>query len=202
MDLHSIPPRTGPAQVLAISGSLRAASSNTRLLQLAIALAPSDMAIPLFPGLGELPHFNPDLDDDTHRPAPVRALRAAVATADALLISSPEYAHGVPGTLKNALDWLVSGPEFPAILIGLLSPSPHATHATASLKETLTTMSAELLPSASVTVCLAGHPTNIPELLTDPVVTSPVRLALAELAREIARARKEHRRLVAPPADG
>jgi NAD(P)H-dependent FMN reductase len=196
MDLAAIPRRTGTARVLAISGSLRAGSSNGRLLQLAQALAPAGMEMTHFTGLGELPHFNPDLDDDARRPAAARALRAAVAGADALLISSPEYAHGVPGSMKNALDWLVSGPEFPAILIGLLSPSPHATHAAAALQEILTTMSAELVPSASATVPLAGRAVALPELLGDASVTDPIRIALAALASEIARARREHRRLV------
>jgi NAD(P)H-dependent FMN reductase len=196
MDLDALPLRTGRARVLALSGSLRAASSNTRLLQLAIALAPDTMTVTLFRGLGDLPHFNPDLDDDALRPAAVRAFRAAIAAADALLISSPEYAHGVPGTLKNALDWLVSGPEFPAILIGLFAPSPYATHATSSLRDTLVTMSAELLASASVTVPLAGRPADVSALLMEPAVTAPVRLVLNALANDIARARHEHRRLV------
>jgi NAD(P)H-dependent FMN reductase len=91
-------------RILAISGSLRAASSNTAVLQAAIELAPPDVEIVRCDGLSELPHFNPDLDD-ANAPAPVANWRAQLKAADGVLISSPEYAHGVPGSLKNALDW-------------------------------------------------------------------------------------------------
>jgi hypothetical protein len=89
-------------KVLAISGSLRAASINSALLRTAARLAPPDIEVALCAEVGELPLFNPDLED--HVPSSVARLRAAVAAADALLIASPEYAHGVTGTIKNALD--------------------------------------------------------------------------------------------------
>ncbi|WP_081126297.1 NADPH-dependent FMN reductase [Metallibacterium scheffleri] len=89
-------------KVLAISGSLRAASINSALLRAAARLAPPDMAITLFARIGDLPLFNPDFEP--HTPPPVAALYAEVAAADALLIASPEYAHGVSGSIKNALD--------------------------------------------------------------------------------------------------
>ena len=99
-------------RVLAISGSLRSASSNTAALQAAAILAPGGTQIILYRGLGNLPHFNPDLDTDDP-PEAVRALRQEVGLGQGLLISSPEYAPGVSGCLKNALDWLVSSFEFP-----------------------------------------------------------------------------------------
>jgi chromate reductase len=135
-------------RVLAISGSLRASSSNTLLLRAAAELAPEGVEVVMYDGLGELPHFNPDLDkalDDPDLPAQVREIRTLVGDADALLISSPEYAHGVPGSLKNALDWLVGGSEMPGKPVALLNASPRSTHAQASLAETLRTMSAEVV---------------------------------------------------------
>lgn len=135
-------------RVLAISGSLRASSSNTLLLVAAAELAPEGVEVVMYHGLGELPHFNPDLDralDDPDLPAQVRDLRTRVGSADALLISSPEYAHGVPGSLKNALDWLVGGSEMPGMPVALLNASPRSTHAQASLAETLRTMSADVV---------------------------------------------------------
>jgi chromate reductase len=99
-------------RILAISGSLRAASSNTAVLQAAAFLAPAGVEIVLYTGLGDLPHFNPDLDTDDP-PEVVRALRHEIGQCDGLLICSPEYAHGVAGAMKNALDWLVSSVEFP-----------------------------------------------------------------------------------------
>ena len=87
-------------RLLAISGSLRARSSNTEVLRAAARLAPASTEVRLFDGLALLPAFNPD-DDVPDRPlaAGVRRLRDEVARADALLISTPEYAHGVPGAL-------------------------------------------------------------------------------------------------------
>src|SRR5271165_5402171 len=92
-------------RILAISGSLRSTSSNTAVLRAARTVAPSGVDIIIYEGLGALPHFNPDLDGNKP-PQSVLELRYEVGLADALLISSPEYAHGVPGCLKNALDWL------------------------------------------------------------------------------------------------
>src|SRR5438105_3807739 len=92
-------------QILGISGSLRRVSSNTALLRAASLLAPQGVEITLYDGLGDLPPFNPDLEGA--EPPSVLDFRARIQEADGVLISSPEYAHGVPGVLKNALDWLV-----------------------------------------------------------------------------------------------
>ncbi len=98
----------------------------------------------LYRGLGELPHFNQDLDIE---PAPqaVAEWRIRLRNARAVLISSPEYAHGVPGSLKNALDWIVSSGEFVDKPVALLNPSPLSFHGQASLKETLTVMMARVV---------------------------------------------------------
>ena len=134
-------------RVLAISGSLRARSSNRALLDAAAALVPPGMDWRTYEALAELPHFNPD-DDDDGRPVPpaVAELRARVIAADGWVISSPEYAHGVPGSLKNALDWLVSCPELPGKPVLLLNASAAGgSFAQAALAETLRTMSLDVL---------------------------------------------------------
>src|ERR1700682_2784588 len=114
-------------RLLAISGSLRAASSNMALLQAACLLARPPLIVELYDGLALLPHFNPDLDTDAAAP-PVSDLRARIRAADGLLISSPEYARGVPGSLKNALDWLVSAEDFAGKPVALFNASPRASH--------------------------------------------------------------------------
>src|SRR6266542_4369577 len=97
-------------QLLAISGSLRRTSLNTALLRAAAQLAPTGVEILLFAGLGDLPLFNPDLEGN--EPRSVLEFRAQLQLRNGVLISSPEYAHGVSGVLKNALDWVVGSGEF------------------------------------------------------------------------------------------
>src|ERR1700743_600945 len=99
-----------PLNVLALCGSLRKASINAALLRAAARLARPGADIEIAGWLGRLPLFNPELEDvidDVEVPRAVHALRLAVAAADAILIASPEYAHGVSGTIKNALDWIL-----------------------------------------------------------------------------------------------
>ena len=97
-------------KVLALVGSLRAASINRQLAELAVAAAPDDVSVTVFDGLGELPFYNEDIDPavgaDVEAPAAVAALRAAAADADAALVVTPEYNGSIPGVVKNAIDWL------------------------------------------------------------------------------------------------
>ncbi len=104
-------------RILAISGSLRADSANTALLRAASAAAGDDAWVELWCGLGAIPPFNEDTEHDT--PASVADMRAAIAGADALLISTPEYNGSIPGQLKNALDW-ASRPYGDSVLTGKL----------------------------------------------------------------------------------
>lgn len=90
--------------VCGIAGSLRAKSFNRALLRAAQELAPDGMEIRIFDRLGELPHYNSDLDVGGG-PEPVNALKRAIGEADGLLIVSPEYNYSIPGVLKNAIDW-------------------------------------------------------------------------------------------------
>ena len=91
-------------KVLGLSGSLRADSHNAKLLSAAGELLPPEAELTVFDGLKLIPPF--DEDDEHTRPAEVQALFDAIAAADAVLISTPEYNHSIPGQLKNALDWL------------------------------------------------------------------------------------------------
>ena len=170
-------------KILAISGSLRQVSSNTALLQAAIALSPQNVKIKLYDGLGNLPHFNPDLEP-TEPPA-VTDLRTQLRWSDGLLISSPEYAHGVPGVLKNALDWLVSGEEFVGKPIALFNASPRAVHAQASLVEIVTTMAGRVVPEASITVSLLGKKPDAAGIVADSEVSRELHAAIVVFAKAI-----------------
>jgi chromate reductase len=140
-------------KILALCGSLRSVSMNAALLRAAARLAPPDVAIGLF-GLGELPLFNPELE--ARMPAAVTRMHRAIESCDALLIASPEYAHGVSGVLKNALDWLVSFEGFVDKPVAIFNASPRSVHAAASLREILVTMSAKLLTDACLDLPLRG----------------------------------------------
>ncbi len=169
-------------RLLAISGSLRAHSSNGELLcALARLAGPADQ-VEIYDGVGALPHFNPDLDQEgMGLPASVAQLRRMIAVADGLVISSPEYAHGVPGSLKNALDWLVSGPEMVYKPIGLLNPSPRSVHAHASLAETLRTMSTTLVDGACIVLPIAGRGLDADGILANEELRSRLDGVLAAM---------------------
>jgi chromate reductase, NAD(P)H dehydrogenase (quinone) len=171
-------------RILAISGSLRARSSNTSLLRLAMDVVPDDVEIVMYDGLATLPHFNPDDDVDVP-PAPVLELRAQVGQADGLLLCSPEYAHGMPGSLKNALDWLVASVELPNKPVALLNASPWATHAQAALIETLTVMSTRIVHDASVTLPVARGDVAADGTIESAEIGRALRAALDTFAREI-----------------
>jgi chromate reductase len=154
---------------LGMSGSLRDASSNTSLLRAAQMLAGPGLIIDLYDGLGDLPHFNPDLESGrAPLPAPVTNLRRWVAAADGLILSCPEYAHGLPGAFKNALDWLVGSPDFSGTPVVLFNASSRAHHAQAALRLTLKAMSATLIEGASITIPLAGKTASPLEIASDP----------------------------------
>lgn len=141
-------------KILAISGSLRKASLNTTMLRAVARIAPSEIEVVLYSGLGSLPLFNPDLEETEI--APVMALREKIIDSDALLFASPEYAHGVTSAIKNALDWMVGNESFVHKPVALLNASPRATHAQASLRETILTMSACMVDEASITIPILG----------------------------------------------
>ncbi len=171
-------------KLLAISGSLRAASTNTVLVEALPALAPASVEIMVWRGLGELPHFNPDLDGDAI--PPVRALRRLIGETDGLILCSPEYAHGVAGVMKNGLDWLVPSLEFPETPVALLNASPSAHYAQAHIRETLSVMQARIVEAASIAVPLQGRKVTAEDIVADAALSTVVRTALSAFAEAIA----------------
>jgi|GEM_PF-498748 len=170
----------GRLRCLAVSGSLRSASTNTAILRAAARLAPAQMAVELYGGLAGLPLFNPDLDIEPV-PAPVVHLRQEVRSSHVLVISSPAYAHGVPGSLKNALDWLVRGHELQGLPVAVLSASSHVTQASAALIELLRVMGARIVPEACLTLpAVAGTLSDV-ELVMRHDVSSVLLDALSAL---------------------
>jgi len=175
--------------ILAISGSLRAVSINSALLRAVARLAPPEISIELYRELGELPLFNPDIE--ATEPAAVVRLRSKIIAADAVLIASPEYAHGVTGVLKNALDWMVGNESFVNKPVALLNASPVSIHAPASLKEIITVMSARVVEEASITVPLRGARLDEQGIFSDPTISAALRGALQALKTVVDRIKAE-----------
>jgi len=170
--------------LLGVSGSLRANSSNTYVLQAAKVLTPEKVSIQLYFELDRLPHFNPDLDREPF-PSAIISLRQQIKDADGIIISSPEYAHGVPGSLKNALDWLVSSVEFPHKPVLLINTNPRATIALASLQEILLTMSARIIPDHNLTLAIAGRGLDTQGIIDDSELSTSLQQAIATFIRAI-----------------
>ena len=172
-------------RLLAISGSLRAASANTGLLRAAARLAPPGVTITLTDAVGALPHFNADLEAEL--PPAARAFRAEVEAADGLVLSVPEYAHGVPGSFKNALDWLVGGPEFLNKPVAFLNASARGTYALAAVKETVTVMTGRISEEGSYTLPMLSGRVDEARILGEAELAAGVAAALARFVAGIER---------------
>ena len=139
-----------PFRVLAVPGSLRSGSLNRRLLEAVAEQAPEDVEVILFEGLGDLPHFDEDLDT---RPGPavVEDLRARMHGVDGILIATPEYNSSIPGVLKNALDWASrpygTGPLVgrPVAVVGVSPSAFGAVWAAAEVRKVLTASGARVV---------------------------------------------------------
>lgn len=146
-------------------------------------LAPNDVSISLYEGLGMLPHFNPELEGTEG--SAVLDFRRQIRESDGVVISSPEYAHGVPGTLKNALDWIVGSGELVDKPVALINASPSSTYAFASLSETITVMSARLVRNACVTLPFWDKSLDAAGIADYPELSVLLRQSLEELIRAL-----------------
>ncbi len=167
--------------ILAISGSARQASTNTALLQAMKDLAPRGVDITVFHELHALPVFSPDLEGD-RTPDAVRDFADAVAAHDAIIISSPEYVHAIPGGLKNAIDWLVSRFEVVGKPIALVHASHRGDDMLASLRLVLSTVSDQFANDLFLRVPLVGmSPDEVAGCAKRPEQVAQVRSFLLEL---------------------
>jgi chromate reductase, NAD(P)H dehydrogenase (quinone) len=171
--------------ILAISGSLRAASTNSALIAALAREAPSGCRVTVRDGLGRIPIFNPD-DEGERTPLEASKLIDAVSRADGLIVSCPEYAHGVPGGLKNALDWLVSRDAAVGKPAMLVHASPRSLFARAALAEVMRTMSFALYEEAPLEIALLGRkPPEVQKILSQPASRLAMRNALSAFAEFI-----------------
>ena len=173
--------------LFAVAGSLRARSSNRTLLEAASAVAPRDVHVDLYDGVAGLPHFNPDLDATAI--AEVVDLTRRVRECDGFIVSSPEYARGIPGALKNALDWLVGGDGFVDKPFMLLNASDRSQFAQRALIDVLRTMSGVAIEGAFLTLPLLGTTLSHEALLREARYADPIRASLETFVAAI-RARR------------
>ena len=173
-------------RVLAIRGSLRAASINAAVLEAAALLSPAGLTIDRIRRTGRAADFQPRSRHGFSARSGWR-LRHDVGLSDGLLIASPEYAHGVAGGLKNALDWLVGGPEFHQKPVAVFNASARAVHADAHLRETLVTMSARVIEPASITLGLPATGVDAAGIVADPLLGDELAKALRQFAEAIQR---------------
>ena len=131
-------------------------------------------------GLETIPAFNPDLDVEPGL-EPVERFRAHLREAEAVLFSTPEYAHGVPGSLKNALDWVVGSGELSGKPVALANASARGEYAQASLREILKTMDARVVVEAEVTIPLMGKGLDAGAIAGDPEFATLLRSSLEKL---------------------
>lgn len=160
-------------RILGVSGSLRAASTNTRLLLAATQLAPPDIDLRLTSGVATLPLFSPDLD-----PGDIDAVDRwveEVREADGIIVSTPEYARGYPGALKNAFDWLVGTDAYVNKPFMLLNASSRSTVAQDTFAVVLETMSGIYIRDASITIPLLGTKLSVSEIVANEQFADSIR---------------------------
>ena len=171
-------------KILAFSGSLRAASANSAIVWALGTLFPEHVSYELWEGLATLPHFSPELDFNAS-PEAVLNFRRLLGAADAVVICTPEYAFGMPGVLKNALDWLVSSGELDRKPVATISASPLTSggeKAHAWLNQTLTALGARQLPDAKLIVpAVKGKLDDDGRIIDESLWTSLKQVATAVL---------------------
>ena len=170
-------------KILALSGSARRLSTNTALLRALEEIAPPDIALSTYAGLGGLPVFSPDLED-LPLPDSVVHFKRCIEASDGILISTPEYARGVPGGLKNAIDWLVSGDLVIAKPIALVHASHRGDDMLAALRLVLSTISSRFNEELFLRFpFMKMEPEAIADAVRQPINRGPAEAFLQEFAR-------------------
>ena len=168
-------------KILGISGSLRTNSSATSVLKQAASLLPANAIFQLYDGLGQLPHF----DDSLEIPAEVIQFTQLITEADGVLICTPEYAFGVPGSLKNALDWTVGSGEFVNKPVAVITAASVGKNAHASLLLTLSAISANVAEDAKLLIPFIRSKLNEKGEINDPALLAEMQHVVNALVASI-----------------
>jgi len=160
-------------KILAISGSTRKNSSNLNLINAIIDLTKDRFDITIFEGIADVPHFNPDIDNE-NPPVSVRNFRNQLKEADGILICTPEYAMGVPGTLKNAIDWTVSSCEFSHKPVALITASSQGENGHESLMKTLKIIESNIIDETQLVISYVKTKVSRENKITDSTTLAQV----------------------------
>ena len=171
-------------KILAISGSLRNGSTNHNILKYLGTLIPADIEYSIYGDMASIPPFDPGLDTDDS-PQAVAILRQLIKDTDGIIICTPEYAFGVPGQLKNMLDWLVSSSSLVDKPVALITASLGGEHAHASLLLTLGALSANVDLDATLLIQFIRSKMDKEGYLTDKETISSLNIVLNEFLNKI-----------------
>jgi chromate reductase len=172
-------------KLFAICGSTKKSSVNLSLIKAIAELSADDFELRIFNSIDQLPHFNPDLDSETP-PDAITAFRKLLRESDAVLICTPEYAMGVPGSLKNALDWTVSSAEFMHKPTALITASSQGQKGHAALLETLKIIECSITDETSLLISFVKTRVSSDGRITDPDTKEQVEKLMKSLHQLIA----------------
>jgi chromate reductase, NAD(P)H dehydrogenase (quinone) len=170
--------------IFAISGSLRAGSSNHHVLRFLQKLAPSKITFTIYDNLAQIPPFDPGLDNESP-PQAIGELRGFIKHADGIIICTPEYAYGVPGQLKNALDWTVSSGSLVDKPLALITASTGGENAHAALLLILGALSANVLKDATLLIPFVRSKMDGQGNITDEAISESLKAVFEALRREL-----------------
>jgi NAD(P)H-dependent FMN reductase len=173
-----------PQTILAISGSLRKGSSNTQILKLIGAWVPGYINYTIYHDLGALPHFSPPGEDEPS-PQLVVKLHQQLDKADAVIICTPEYAFGLPGSLKNLLDWTVATGNFVDKPVAVITASSSGSYAHASLLTTLGALSAKIIEGGTLLIPFIRAKMDKDGNITDETTERELRAVFGNLLQSI-----------------
>lgn len=168
--------------MLAISGSTRRNSTNHSLLKAIAALSAESLNMVIYDKIANLPHFNPD-DNEDNIAVEVADFRRQLTHADGVIICTPEYGHGVPGTLKNAIDWTISTSEFSHKPTMLITASTDGTFGHKSLLETLKVIEAENIENLQLLIQFARTKISSDNKISDAKTLNDVKALIAAFIR-------------------
>ncbi|MEP6673539.1 MAG: NADPH-dependent FMN reductase [Ferruginibacter sp.] len=164
-------------KILAICGSTRSNSTNLQLIKAIAEIAAADIDIEIYSDLSFLPHFNPDLDNEAV-PDSVKIFRSKIENVDGILICTPEYVFSLPGSLKNAIEWMVSTTLFSGKPVALITASGLGEKAHESLLLIMKTVEAKFTEQTQLHISGARTKVNMKNKITDAATMEKIKLLL------------------------